>query len=198
MSESLEIQAGPVAAKAAMPEMKDVQRSSPQDRGEKAELQPKSAPQAEPSKAEPAKPEPAKKPRKRRRLKVAHPERCIGCLSCMFACSRIHTGHASLIDSCIKIQTQGGIEGDFRVVVCRGCENPPCVRACPAGALERRPDGSVRLNKDLCTKCGKCSDACLIGAISMGKEGTPIKCQHCGGCVAFCPHGVLELEEVAA
>lgn len=232
MSDSSEIKADPVNAEAAMPEMKDVQKSSPQEMGEKAELQPATAlakpanaesaqseiakaeigkakttqtepvkaklANTEPAKAVPATGETAKKPRKRRRLKVAHPERCIGCLSCMFACSRIHTGRASLIDSCIKIQTQGGIEGDFRVVVCRGCENPPCVRACPAGALERRPDGSVRLNKDLCTKCGKCSDACLVGAISMGKEGTPIKCQHCGACVAFCPHGVLELEEVAA
>lgn len=212
MSDSSEIKAELVAAKSDMPEMKDVQKEGPKIAEKKANLQPEASltkpasaqsaqteiAKAEMAKAEPSKPELAKKPRKRRRLKVAHPERCIGCLSCMFACSRIHTGRASLIDSCIKIQTQGGIEGDFRVVVCRGCENPPCVRACPAGALERRPDGSVRLNKDLCTKCGKCSNACLIGAISMGKEGTPIKCQHCGACVAFCPHGVLELEEVAA
>lgn len=47
------------------------------------------------------------KPKKRRRLKVAHPERCIGCLSCMFACSRVNTGTASLQDSAIKIQTRG-------------------------------------------------------------------------------------------
>jgi Fe-S-cluster-containing dehydrogenase component len=143
-------------------------------------------------------PKPAGKPKKRRRIKVAHPERCIGCLSCMFACSRTHTGRASLQDSAIKILTRGGIEGDFVVVVCRGCENPPCARACPTGALERRPDGSVVFHKDLCTGCGKCKDACLIGAITLGKEGKPIKCMHCGACVAFCPHGVLELEEVPA
>ena len=140
----------------------------------------------------------AHRPKKRRRLKVAHPERCIGCLGCMFACSRIHTGQASLQDSAIKVQTQGGIEGDFRIVVCRGCENPPCVRACPAGALERKPDGGVVFHKDLCSACGKCEKACLIGAISLGKEGKPIKCRHCGACVAFCPHGVLTLEEVPA
>jgi Fe-S-cluster-containing dehydrogenase component len=138
------------------------------------------------------------KPKKRRRLKVAHPERCIGCLGCMFACSRINTGTASLQDSAIKIQTRGGIEGDFVVVVCRGCENPPCVRACPSGALERKEDGRVVFHKELCTGCGKCEEACMIGAISLGKEGKAIKCKHCGACVAFCPHGVLELEEVPA
>lgn len=150
----------------------------------------------ETKKAPEAKPSP--KPKKRRRLKVAHPERCIGCLGCMFACSRTHTGHASLQDSAIKILTRGGIEGDFAIVVCRGCENPPCVRACPKGALERKPEGNVVFHKDLCSGCGKCEDACLIGAITLGKEKKPIKCMHCGACVAFCPHGVLELEEVTA
>jgi anaerobic carbon-monoxide dehydrogenase iron sulfur subunit len=147
--------------------------------------------------AQPAGTAPAK-PKKRRRLKVAHPERCIGCLGCMFACSRIRQGTASLMDSAIKIQTRGGIEGDFVVVVCRGCENPPCVRACASGALERKSDGRVVFHEELCTSCKKCEEACLIGAISSGKEGKPIKCIHCGACVAFCPHGVLELEEVTA
>jgi Fe-S-cluster-containing dehydrogenase component len=152
------------------------------------------------AKEQPAKEQPAKeqKPRKRRRLKVSHPERCIGCLGCMFACSRIHSGNASLQDSAIKVLTRGGIEGDFVVVVCRGCEDPPCVRACPVGALERKEDGSVIFHKDKCTGCGKCQEACLIGAITLDKEGKPIKCMHCGACVAFCPHGVLELEEVPA
>jgi len=140
----------------------------------------------------------AQKPKKRRRLKVSHPERCIGCLSCMFACSRIHSGTASLQDSAIKVLTRGGIEGDFVVVVCRGCEDPPCVRACPAGALERKEDGSVVFHRDKCTGCGKCQEACLIGAISLDKENRPIKCMHCGACIAFCPHGVLEFEEVPA
>ena len=138
----------------------------------------------------------AHKPKMRRRLKVAHPERCIGCLGCMFACSRIRMGTVSLQDSAIKVQTQGGIEGDFRVVVCRGCMDPPCARACPTHALEKKQDGRVVFHKDLCTGCGKCEEACLVGAISLGKEKMPIKCIHCGACVDFCPHGVLELEEV--
>ena len=140
--------------------------------------------------------EAAPKPKMRRRLKVAHPERCIGCLGCMFACSRTRKGTVSLQDSAIKVQTQGGIEGDFRVVVCRGCEDPPCARACTEGALEKRPDGRVVFHKDRCTGCGKCEKACLVGAISIGKEKLPIKCIHCGACVDFCPHGVLTMEEV--
>lgn len=141
---------------------------------------------------------PAAKPKTRRRLKVAHPERCIGCLGCMFACSRIRTGTVSLQNSAIKVRTQGGIEGDFRVVVCRGCEDPACVRACPTGALEKKPDGRVAFHKELCQGCGNCEKACLIGAITLGKEKLPIKCIHCGACVDFCPHGVLEMGDVPA
>ena len=138
------------------------------------------------------------KPRLRRRLKVAHPERCIGCLGCMFACSRIRTGTVSLQNSAIKVQTQGGIEGDYRVIACRACRDPPCARACPTGALEKRPNGSVVFHKDLCTSCGECEKACLVGAISPGKENKPIKCIHCGACVDFCPHDVLTMEEIPA
>ncbi|MFZ2471152.1 MAG: 4Fe-4S dicluster domain-containing protein [Methanothrix sp.] len=152
-------------------------------------------PVLEPAPKEAAKPA---KPKGRRRLKVAHPERCIGCLSCMFACSRTRTGTVSLQNSAIKVQTQGGIEGDFRVVVCRGCQDPPCARACPTGAMEKRPNGSVVFHKDRCTGCGNCEKACLVGAVTLNKDKKPIKCIHCGECVDFCPHGVLELEEVSA
>ncbi|GEM_PF-176453 len=136
-----------------------------------------------------------KKPRKRKRLKVVHPERCIGCLCCMFACSRINTGRVSLERSAIRIQTQGGIEGDFQVVVCHACKDPSCVRACPTGALSRKPDGKVVFDKSLCKGCGSCADACLVRAIHLS-DGLAVKCKHCGACVAFCPHGVLELVEV--
>ena len=116
----------------------------------------------------------------------------------MFACSRINANRASLDRSAIKIKTQGGIEGDFVVVVCHACTDPPCVRACPEGALVLQEDGSVIFKRELCTGCGSCVNACLIGAISLDSDDRAVKCKHCGACIAFCPHEVLELEKVAA
>jgi len=35
----------------------------------------------------------------------------------------------------------GGMERGFTVVVCRACNDPPCAKVCPTGALENLLDG---------------------------------------------------------
>lgn len=125
------------------------------------------------------------------RIKVANLARCIGCYSCMLACSR-QRGLVSLVRSAIQVKTRGGIEGDFILVVCHACEDPPCAHACQPGALEKA-DGGVKFDRELCTRCGACKDACLIGAITMDQEEVVV-CKHCGMCAEFCPHDVLTLE----
>jgi ferredoxin len=54
----------------------------------------------------------------------------------------------------------------------------------------------VRLKRDLCDSCGRCVDACIIGAIHLdSEERKPVVCIHCGACVEFCPHQVLVSED---
>jgi len=127
--------------------------------------------------------------------RVANMERCIGCNLCAFACARINQGSASLDEAAIQVQPALGSESTHIVVLCRACENPPCAHACPTGALLPRKGGGIRLKQDLCDSCGKCVDACIIGAIHLENPGgKPIFCIHCGACVEFCPHGVLVSE----
>jgi len=114
----------------------------------------------------------------------------------MMACARTYYDTVSLMNSAIDIQTSGGIESAYVVVVCHACTDPPCARACPTGALTKRDGGGVVLNKDLCTGCKQCKDACLIGAIRMDGSNKAIVCRHCGICASFCPHGVLEMRKV--
>ncbi|MDY6966757.1 MAG: 4Fe-4S binding protein [Halobacteriota archaeon] len=130
------------------------------------------------------------------RLSIVDTERCVGCQSCMFACSR-RQGEAGLSEACMEVRSVGGMERGFIVVVCRACDDPPCVKVCPTDALKKRDRGGVSLDITKCTGCGNCRDACIIGAVFWDDEiDKPMICIHCGYCADYCPHGVLELEEI--
>lgn len=131
------------------------------------------------------------------KLRVIDSQLCVGCQSCMFACSR-RQGDGGLTNSCIGVRSKGGISNGFIVVVCRSCQDPPCARACPYGALQITAGHGVRLNADKCIGCGRCRSACIIGAVFWNQEQKkPQICIQCGICVKYCPHGVLELKKDA-
>lgn len=129
------------------------------------------------------------------RLAVVDIERCVDCQSCMFACAR-RQNEAGLSSSCIGVKSVGGMERGFIVVVCRACDDPPCLKICPTDALKPKKGGGVLLDVVKCIGCGHCRDACIIGAIFWNDEiNKPMICIHCGYCTQFCPHGVLKLEK---
>ena len=131
-----------------------------------------------------------------KRLAVLDVDKCVGCQSCMFACTR-RFGIAGLAKSAIHIRSTGGIEKGFTVIVCRSCPDPPCAKVCPTDALTVRKGGGVVLNSKKCIGCGLCAEACVIGAVFWDDEiNKPIICTNCGLCVDACPYGVLGLEEV--
>jgi Fe-S-cluster-containing dehydrogenase component len=120
--------------------------------------------------------------------------RCVGCQSCMFACSR-RQNIAGLTGTCLHVRSAGGFTRGFSGIVCRACEDPPCAKVCPTDALEQKDSGGVILHVSKCIGCGNCRDACLIGAVFWNDETEkPAICIHCGFCVRYCPHGVLKIE----
>jgi len=132
-----------------------------------------------------------------KRLVVTDPDLCVGCLSCMFACSRRYP-ESGLAKSAIHVRSVGGVERGYTVIVCRACPDPPCARVCPTNALIRRKGGGVLLVPNKCIGCGLCVEACPFGAIQWDyDENKPVICVHCGYCVNYCPYGVLALEEIA-
>ena len=122
-----------------------------------------------------------------------YPERCTGCLECEKACSEIHfKTKEGKEKSAIRIIEDGK---KHKMSVCdqRGL----CLDMCPVGALTRRKNGVVWLDKDTCIGCQACVGFCPIGAMRKSVSRIqPFKCISCGSCVRACPEKALELVEV--
>jgi anaerobic dimethyl sulfoxide reductase subunit B (iron-sulfur subunit) len=96
-------------------------------------------------------------------------------------------------------------------MACNHCEDPACVRQCPAKAYTKREsDGIVIHDPERCIGCRYCTWVCPYGAPQYDeREGRVRKCNLCveeldrGGtpaCVSSCPLRAIEigtLDEIA-
>ena len=93
------------------------------------------------------------------------------------------------------------------VMSCNHCENPACVAACPAGALQKDPDtGIVLHDAEVCIKCKTCMEICPYGAPQFDEVADLIvKCDTCldlrnagmtPNCVAACPMRALDFGDL--
>jgi Fe-S-cluster-containing dehydrogenase component len=65
-------------------------------------------------------------------------------------------------------------------VVCQHCDEPPCAEVCPEAAITKREDSIVILDREQCSGCQACIDACPYNAIVFDdKEHKALKCNLC-------------------
>lgn len=117
------------------------------------------------------------------------PTKCTGCHSCVLACSFAHDGKFNL-NARVHIHKNQS-KGIFVPVVCQNCNNAPCVKMCPEGALiQQEGKGIVLFIPDKCTRCRRCEKSCPYGAIVFNEKTNLVeKCDLCGGdpeCIKVC------------
>ena len=125
-------------------------------------------------------------------------DRCIGCKTCVSACRNSHkiVDHENCLPGQIPsyIRVESRTEGSYPmvreqcwVVPCQNCKNPPCLEACPSGAIVKDDqNGIVRILRDKCEGGKKCIEACPWNVIQFDEaDGFAHKCDMCYDLVVF-------------
>lgn len=134
---------------------------------------------------------------------VAHNDLCRECQACTLACSLYHEHECNL--SLARLQViKDMARYEFQILVCRHCESPDCMAACPSEAIQLNELGVAAIDDEICSRCGACAAACPYGVLFYHEAlDRYLKCDMCAGreggavCVAICPVGALTLEDVA-
>ena len=132
--------------------------------------------------------------------KVLDQTLCIGCHACTTACkseNEVPLGVSRTYVKSVDVGAWPTSRRAFQVTRCNQCEQPPCVSACPTGAMYKRDDGIVDFDKSICIGCKACMAACPYDAIFINPDDhSAEKCNFCAhrlevglepACVTVCP-----------
>jgi anaerobic carbon-monoxide dehydrogenase iron sulfur subunit len=136
-------------------------------------------------------------------------ERCMGCHSCELACAVAHSTGQSLYTAIgehprpMKRIYIEWVAPDQKVpLVCRHCEDAPCLHACISGAITRTAEGVNLTDEDKCIGCWTCVMMCPFGVIGRHLERhKAYRCDRCPdrampACVQACPAKALQYRTV--
>jgi formate dehydrogenase iron-sulfur subunit len=153
--------------------------------------------------------------------KLIDVSKCIGCKACQSACMEWNdirdevgdnsgvydnpsdlTGSSWTVMRFSEVEEAGKLEWLIRKDGCMHCEDPGCLKACPApGAIVQYSNGIVDFNQDLCIGCGYCIAGCPFDVPRISKiDDKAYKCSLCSdrvavgqapACVKACPTGSI-------
>lgn len=103
----------------------------------------------------------------------ADPNKCVGCHSCEMACAIAHSSATSVfeavgLDGMASRTHVVAVDGSSVPMQCRHCEDAPCTKVCPTGAIRQAEGhGNVQLDEQSCIGCKMCSMVCPFGVITI-------------------------------
>jgi Fe-S-cluster-containing dehydrogenase component len=133
------------------------------------------------------------------------PQRCIKCYTCETACKQWKEIAAGTVKLRRVYEVATGtfpeVTRTFHSVACQHCAEPPCIGACPPGAISKRvTDGIVVVDADKCDGCRECLEACPFDVPQFDQDGIMRLCDLCADrlaegrqpiCTDSCPTGAL-------
>lgn len=136
---------------------------------------------------------------------IVDTRRCFGCHACEVACKAENdVPLGKYIRQTIyhdHTRSNGAVARIAAPMSCQHCEDAPCIKACPCGAMHKGAGGTVQVNYDLCSGHSACKDACPYGAIYIDPVANQaVKCHNCThrlevgmepACVQTCPSEAL-------
>ncbi len=130
--------------------------------------------------------------------------RCFGCHGCEVSCKSendVPLGNYIRQTFYQDVGEYPQVARMFLPMACQHCEDAPCLKACPCGALHKESGGTVAIDYNVCCGHGTCVEVCPYGAIYMDPVAKQaVKCHNCyhrteeglePACVPTCPSEAL-------
>ncbi|MEM2103702.1 MAG: 4Fe-4S dicluster domain-containing protein [Candidatus Bathyarchaeia archaeon] len=130
--------------------------------------------------------------------------KCNGCYCCQIACKDEHVGNDWAPYARPQpqtghfwfklLETERGsypkVKVSYVPTLCSHCDDAPCIAACKAQAVYKRPDGLVLIDPVKCNGCRDCLYACPYGAVYFNEAF--MIAQKCTGCAHLLDQGEKE------
>ena len=135
--------------------------------------------------------------------------RCFGCHACEVSCKAendVPLGNFIRQTIYQDVGEYPKVSRLFLPVACQHCEDAPCIKACPCGALHKGVGGTVAVDYNICCGHGTCVEVCPYGAIYLDPVAKQaVKCHNCyhrtengmePACVPTCPSEALRFGDL--